>query len=127
MHRKVLRNALGAIALSASVAAAAAAEGAQEGPLRPIIAQVIDAPQEFEGREVQIYGLVVGADIGHKRFMLQDVSQRPLLVDARALPTLVRDGDQVEVAGTIKAQAKSLSLEASDVKWVQVVAGGGCC
>jgi hypothetical protein len=93
---------------------------------RPIIAQIVADPAQYVGRSIEIYGLVVDADVPSQTFMLQDVSQRPLQIDGRRIP-LVISGDQIEVTGTIKVRGRDLLFEATSVKRVQVVGGGGCC
>jgi hypothetical protein len=57
---------------------------------------------------------------------LQDVSQRPLTVDAWRLPPIAA-GDQVEIEGVLEQTTAGLMLIAIGVKHVQVLGGGGCC
>ncbi|RTL55235.1 MAG: hypothetical protein EKK40_00365 [Bradyrhizobiaceae bacterium] len=94
--------------------------------LRPIIAQIVSQPEEFKGQKIELYGLVVGSNAAEKTFMLQDVSQRPLLIDGHSLPP-IKTGDQVEVAGFVRHVGQEISLVAKSVKRVKVLGGGGCC
>jgi hypothetical protein len=96
------------------------------GTLRPIIAQIVADPEKYANHRVEIYGLVTESDAASRTFMLQDVSQRPLLIDGKKLPTVVA-GDQVELIGILRANGKELSLAGKSLMHVQVIAGGGCC
>jgi hypothetical protein len=104
------------------------AGGATTAPAaeRPIAAQLFADPAKYVGMRIEIYGLVIEADNAQRSFLLQDVSQRPLTVDAWRLPPIVA-GDQVEIEGVLTQTAAGLVLVGTGVKHVQVVGGGGCC
>jgi hypothetical protein len=115
------------VALAIAVASAGAvAKSPRPAVLRPIIAQIVAEPEKYVDRQIEIYGLVVEADTAAHTFMLQDVSQRPLLIDGKKLVPVVT-GDQVELAGILRMNGKDLELVASGLKRVKVIAGGGCC
>jgi hypothetical protein len=92
---------------------------------RPIAAELFADPAKYVGTRIEIYGLVIEADKMQRSFLLQDVSQRPLTVDAWRLPPIVA-GDQVEIEGVLTQTAGGLVLVGTGVKRVQVVGGGGC-
>jgi hypothetical protein len=118
---------LSALAAVAEPGPANAAEAAKASvPARPIVAGLFAEPDKYLGTRIEIYGLVIAADPGRRTFQLQDVSQRPLTVDARRLPRIVA-GDQVEILGELQSKGGSLVLVGLRVKHVKVLAGGGCC
>jgi len=118
---------LGCLGLGDAVLATASrAELLKTDPSRPIIAQVVADPKKYVGHRIEIYGLVTESDKSAGTFMLQDVSQRPLLINGSKLPA-VAAGDQVEVAGIVRKKGKDLRLDAVSLKHVKVIAGGGCC
>ena len=88
---------------------------------RPIIAQLFANPEQFAGRKIEIYGLVVESNIRNE-FFLQDVSQRSLRVLGAAAV-----GDQLTVIGKINLSAQSLYLTAEQIIPTKVTGGGGCC
>jgi len=118
------------VALAVAIASAMLGDAAAKSPKlaapRPIIAQIVAEPEKYAGRQIEIYGLVVESDTAAHTFMLQDVSQRPLLIDGKKLTPVVT-GDQVELAGILRMNGKDLKLVASGLKHVKVIAGGGCC
>ncbi len=89
-------------------------------PEKPIIAQLYAKPQDFIGRKIEIYGLVIESSADS--FLLQDVSQRPLKVRGSA-----KAGDQLTVVGTLRSEANSIIVIAESLRATKVVAGGGCC
>lgn len=89
-------------------------------PEKPIIAQLYANPQDFIGRKIEIYGLVI--ESGADSFLLQDVSQRPLKVRGNA-----KAGDQLTIIGTLRSEANSIIIIADSLRETKVVAGGGCC
>jgi len=103
-----------------------AAAGAEPHIERPIIAGVVAEPQRFLGRRIEIYGVVVKTVEGGRRFYLQDISQRPLLVVA---PVGVAAGlhDQYIVSGVLRRLDGELVLAAELLTPARVTAGGGCC
>lgn len=118
-------------ALCALFVAVAASAGAADRPrsefaATPIIAEVVGEPTRFVGRRITIYGIVVESRQDGRRFLLQDVSQRPLMVLA---PQGERAavGNQLMISGTMRRNSGELELEGDDMTHVQVVAGGGCC
>jgi hypothetical protein len=112
--------------LAFAIFAEAAAKPPKPAALRPIIAQMVAEPDKYIGHQIEIYGLVVESDTAAHTFMLQDVSQRPLLIDGKRLAPVVT-GDQVELSGVLQANGKDLLLVARGMKRVKVIAGGGCC
>lgn len=113
------------------VFAAACAPGANASPpaparSTPIIAEVLGDPARFVGRPVAIYGLVVEAREEGRRFLLQDVSQAPLLVVAPPRQR-VTQGSQLMVYGIVRRANGQVLLAGDELHAVQVVAGGGCC
>jgi hypothetical protein len=112
--------------LAFAIFADAAAKPPKPAALRPIIAQMVAEPEKYIGHQIEIYGLVVESDTAAHTFMLQDVSQRPLLIDGKKLAPVVA-GDQVELSGILHTKGKDLLLVASGLKHVKVIAGGGCC
>lgn len=93
---------------------------------RPIAAALFADPAKYVGTRIEIYGLVIEVDTARRSFQLQDVSQRPLTVDAWRLPPIVV-GDQVEIEGVLQRTSSGLVLVGTGAKRVQVVGGGGCC
>jgi len=114
------------IILAFAIFAETAAKPPKTAALRPIIAQMVAEPDKYIGHPIEIYGLVVESDTAAHTFMLQDVSQRPLLIDGKKLAPVVT-GDQVELSGVLQANGKDLLLVARGMKRVKVIAGGGCC
>jgi hypothetical protein len=92
----------------------------------PIVADLVANPDAYLGQPIIIYGLVIEADLAHHTFMLQDVSQHPLRVDAHELPPVLA-GAQVQVDGKLERSQGKLVLFGESLKPVQVLAGGGCC
>src|SRR5262245_43295067 len=108
--------ALAVVAAISGLGRAGAAEAvAVAAPERPIVAGLFAEPAKYVGRRIEIYGLVISADPGRRTFQLQDVSQRPLTVDASRLPRIV-PGDQVEVLGEVQSAAGGLVLVGRRVK-----------
>lgn len=101
-------------------------EGQRAVSSTPIIAEVFSQPDEFLGRRVAIYGLVVEARNHGQRFLLQDVSQMPLFVVSPP-GQRVAAGSQLMVFGILRHAEGELELASDDLLAVQVVAGGGCC
>jgi hypothetical protein len=95
-------------------------------PSRPIVAELYANPDAFIGAHIIIYGLVIQSDIGTRSFMLQDVSQHPLRIDAHDLPPIAA-GEQVQLEGILERSANNLVFHAEELKRVKVLAGGGCC
>lgn len=95
-------------------------------PSRPIVAELVANPDAYVDSRIEIYGLVIESNIAARSFLLQDVSQRPLLVDAHRLPP-VAEGDQVQIEGVLRRTPKGLVLVGDTFKRVKVLAGGGCC
>jgi len=93
---------------------------------RPIVADLVADPDSYFGKPVIIYGQVIKSDFSAGFFMLEDVSQHPLRIDARDLPP-VRVGDQLLVVGTLERTKAGLSLLGKHLRPVRVLAGGGCC
>lgn len=112
--------------LAAAGSVSAAEKGAVAAPERPIVAALFAEPARYVGTRIEIYGLVISADSLRRSFLLQDVSQRPLLVEAMGLPPIVA-GDQVEIEGELQSRSGNLVLVAHGVKRVRVTGGGGCC
>ena len=112
-----------AILLFALACATARAEPPVE---RPIIAGVVAEPERFLGRCIELYGVVVKTAEGGKRFYLQDVSQRPLLVLAPAGRSAGLH-DQYIVTGVLRRMDGELALAAELLTPARVTAGGGCC
>jgi hypothetical protein len=92
----------------------------------PIIAAVVAEPDLYEGKTVSIYGLVIKVDPVARTFLLQDVSQRPLLVRNTTGPD-VSEGDQLQIEGPVHRSASEIWVAADKVGKVRVLAGGGCC
>jgi len=93
---------------------------------RPIIAGVVAEPARYLGRLIEIYGLVVRIEAHGRRFYLQDVSQRPLLVLAPEGRTAAA-GDQLIVSGVLRRVNGELRLVAEKMTPARVIGGGGCC
>lgn len=95
-------------------------------PRTPIIAEILGAPENFVGKRVEIYGLVVAIREEGRKFMLQDVSEMPLLIVSPA-GLEAAEGRQLMVSGIVQQTLGGLQV-ASDNFWpVKVLAGGGCC
>jgi hypothetical protein len=94
--------------------------------LKPIIAELYATPQDFAGRVVAVYGVVVESSPTGAEFLLQDVSQRPLKVigSARLTATV---GDQVTIIGRFNSDSRSPYLTALVLAPTRVLGGGGCC
>lgn len=93
---------------------------------RPIIAELFARPNDFAGRRIAIYGLVVESNPAGTEFLLQDVSQRPLkIVGGKKLKASA--GDQLMVVGTFHPHVRSPYLVAKLLIPTVVVGGGGCC
>lgn len=93
---------------------------------RPIIAGVVAEPQHFLGRRIELYGVVVKTTGNGRRFYIQDVSQRPLLVVAPAGKS-ARLYEQYVVTGVLRWLDGELGLAAERLAPARVTAGGGCC
>jgi hypothetical protein len=92
---------------------------------RPIIAGIFAEPAKYLGQRVEIYGLVVGVESG-RRFLLQDVSQMPMLITS-PLGITVADGGQLIVKGIVKKIDGDIGIVAERLKHAKVLGGGGCC
>jgi len=92
----------------------------------PIAAELFSNPDQFIGRKIAIYGLVIEARSGGAQFLLQDVSEMPLVVIA-PVGEHVAAGSQLRVYGTIQRSQGQLVLRGDRVEAVRVLAGGGCC
>lgn len=102
------------------------AEKARGALERPIIAGVVAEPQRYLGRRIELYGLVVQVGAEGKRFYIQDVSQRPMLVVA---PRGKSAGlyEQYIVTGVLRRIDGELGIAAELLTPTRVTAGGGCC
>jgi hypothetical protein len=89
----------------------------------PIIAELLASPEQFAGKRVVVYGVVVG--VMGPAFALQDVSQAPLRV-VGAAGAGVRVGDQVLVRGVFRLEGAQRYVSAEDIEAVQVAGGCGC-
>jgi hypothetical protein len=122
---------IAAIALQGALALAPAwaparADQSDESRLTPIIAELFAEPAAFAGKSITIYGLVIEANSSRTRFLLQDVSQRPLtIVGNERLKAEV--GDQLTVIGTLRVRGKEIYVVARALVATRVLGGGGCC
>lgn len=92
---------------------------------RPIIAELIHEPQDYAGRQIIIYGLVIGS-ISDSVFFLQDVSQIPLKIVGRH-GIKAKVGDQVMISGVFRAGKGEPVFFAEKLLPTRVLGGGGCC
>jgi hypothetical protein len=117
---------LAALVFASAGAPAQTADEAHGALERPIIAGVVAEPERYLGRRLELYGLVVQVKAGGKRFYIQDVSQRPLLVVA---PQGKSAGlhQQYIVTGTVRRIDGELGIAAEQLTPTRVTAGGGCC
>ena len=100
--------------------------GRPVAPLTPIISELFAEPAKFVGQPITVYGLTIeGRDDG-RRFLLQDVSQMPLVVVAPA-GERVGAGRQLMVRGVLRWSNGQLELAGKWIQDVKVLAGGGCC
>ncbi|MDH3670501.1 MAG: hypothetical protein OES46_04985 [Gammaproteobacteria bacterium] len=92
---------------------------------RPIIANLLADPIDFDGKGVVIYGLVIKAFSDGRIFLLQDVSQMPLkVIGDNGINAKV--GDQLLVHGVFRHDEQPY-LRASRIIPTKVLGGGGCC
>ena len=124
MTRAPLRHAAAAAVLAA-LAGCAWGDEATPTPT-PIIAELVGAPDNFIGRRILVYGLVVESPEAGSRFLLQDVSQVPLRIVGPEGSRIPR-GSQLMVLGKLRRNGGELEIAAERLTPAQVVAGGGCC
>jgi hypothetical protein len=93
---------------------------------RPIVAGVLAEPDRYLGRRIELYGVVVKTESGGKRFYIQDVSQRPLLVQAPPGEQAKLYGQYI-VTGVLGLFGGELGIAAERLAPARVTAGGGCC
>jgi len=115
------------LSLALMLAGGALAGAGEKAPLeRPIIAGLLSASDEYDGRRVVIYGLVIEAAPDGREFFLQDVSQIPLrIVGGQGLQAAA--GDELLVTGTFVGGDGSPYLRAEALLPTKVLGGGGCC
>jgi hypothetical protein len=113
-------------AAAALVLGDAARAGGSEERDKPIIAQLMRDPGSYDGAAVTIYGLVIEARGGGRTFLLQDVSQMPLRIRARA-HVRVKVGDELLITGIFHANRGDPYLEGRLLAPTKVLGGGGCC
>jgi len=117
---------LGALVFAWAIAHAQTTEKAHRAPERPIIAGVVAEPERYLGRRIELYGLVVQVEAEGKRFYIQDVSQRPMLVVAPQGKS-AKLYDQYIVTGMLRRIDGELGIAAEQLTPTRVTAGGGCC
>jgi hypothetical protein len=122
----VIRPVAFAFAVLAVGCLPATAEVGRDDKTRPIIAQMLHDPDAYLRRRVTIYGLVIERPT-RRKFVLQDVSQRPLaVVGRRGVKASV--GDQVTVVGVLtRERSGSFVFVARSLVATRVLGGGGCC
>ena len=91
---------------------------------RPIIAGVLAEPDRYLGRRIELYGVVVKTEDDGKRFYLQDVSKRPLLVHAPRGEQADLHGQYI-VTGVLGRMGDELGIAAERLTRARVT--GGCC
>lgn len=122
-YRRLWQGALaGLVGMVIAIGPAAAYSEAD----KPIIAQLLADARHYDGRSIVVYGLVIETADRGRSFVLQDVSQMPLVVvrdDGRA----TRVGDQLLIEGVFVANHGEPYLRASAIRFTKVLGGGGCC